>query len=361
MCGIAGCYQRHDGPLLARAMADLLAHRGPDAHGAYDYESEDVRCTLAHRRLSIIDLSDAATQPFTKDGLSLVYNGELYNYRELRAELDAAGFASAPRPTPRSCSRRGGTSGPRRLTRFRGMFAFAIFDERTRQPRRSRATSSASSRSTTCGRRDGSVVFASELKAIATTVGHELEVDLATLVASMLYYWVPDQRCAFRERAQAAAGNLGRVPPRRNRADPAVLVDRRSRARPRRGTPGRPRSGHRGLGRRAHRRRRSRLDVPRPAGSTRASSACSPRGTTRRSTRTRSRSGPRTSAARRCPTTRSTRARSPRATASPCTRSRSHPTSPTCCRAWSTCSTNRSAIRPRSTRCSSAKRRATRA
>ena len=60
MCGIAGCYQRHDGPLLPRAMADLLAHRGPDAHGAYDYESENVRCNLAHRRLSIIDLSDAA-------------------------------------------------------------------------------------------------------------------------------------------------------------------------------------------------------------------------------------------------------------------------------------------------------------
>src|SRR5437660_1210224 len=93
MCGIAGCYQRADGSQLARAMAALLAHRGPDGHGCYDYESGGVTCSLAHRRLSIIDLSDAGSQPFSKDGLTLSYNGELYNYRELRAELVKLGVA----------------------------------------------------------------------------------------------------------------------------------------------------------------------------------------------------------------------------------------------------------------------------
>src|ERR1700745_2528257 len=125
MCGIDGCYQRNDGPLLARAMADLLSHRGPDAHGAYDFESENVCCSLAHRRLSIIDLSGAGTQPFTKDGLSLVYNGELYNYRELRGLLVAAGVHFRTATDTEVVLEAWRYFGPQALKRVRGMFAFS--------------------------------------------------------------------------------------------------------------------------------------------------------------------------------------------------------------------------------------------
>src|SRR4051794_17336597 len=126
MCGIAGCYQREDGAVLARTMADLLAHRGPDAHGAYDYEAENIRCTLTHRRLSIIDLSEAGTQPLTKDGLSLVYNGELYNYRALRAELAAAGVRFRTATDTEVVLEAWRHFGAAALNRFRGMFAFAL-------------------------------------------------------------------------------------------------------------------------------------------------------------------------------------------------------------------------------------------
>ena len=88
MCGIAGCYQQADGHKLVEIMTDRIAHRGPDAAGIWDHDDDLVTAQLGHRRLSIIDLSSAADQPLSKHGMTLVYNGELYNYRELRAELD---------------------------------------------------------------------------------------------------------------------------------------------------------------------------------------------------------------------------------------------------------------------------------
>ncbi len=198
MCGIAGTYRRADGPSLARAMATILAHRGPDREGFYDFETDDVACSLSHRRLSIIDVSDAGTQPFTSGGLSIVYNGELYNYRELRAELSAAGvrFRSASdTEVMLEAWRRWGTDA---LTRFRGMFAFALFDEHTHTLFLARDHLGIKPLYYYRSPRDGSLVFASELKGLTGTVGDELEVDPATLVSSMLYYWVPDQRCAFK-------------------------------------------------------------------------------------------------------------------------------------------------------------------
>jgi asparagine synthase (glutamine-hydrolysing) len=72
-------------------MVDRLAHRGPDAVGVRAVVTPGAILHLAHRRLSIIDLSTAADQPFAKDGLHLSYNGELYNYRELRRTLEGDG------------------------------------------------------------------------------------------------------------------------------------------------------------------------------------------------------------------------------------------------------------------------------
>src|SRR5262249_8148143 len=82
--GIAGCYQQADGQKIADTMADRIAHRGPDAAGSWSHESETLAVHLAFRRLSIIDLSDAANQPFRKHDLVLIYNGEVYNFRALR-------------------------------------------------------------------------------------------------------------------------------------------------------------------------------------------------------------------------------------------------------------------------------------
>ncbi|HWR21173.1 MAG TPA: hypothetical protein VN444_04845 [Verrucomicrobiae bacterium] len=86
MCAIAGFQGSFNAGLLAR-MSEAIAHRGPDGCGAFHRPDHGIG--LAHRRLAIIDLSHAADQPMCDEtsGLAIVFNGELYNYRELRAEL----------------------------------------------------------------------------------------------------------------------------------------------------------------------------------------------------------------------------------------------------------------------------------
>ena len=117
-------------------MTDRIAHRGPDAGGVWSHEDERVSVQLGHRRLSIIDLSAAADQPLRKDGLALLYNGELYNYKELRAELQAAGVTSSTTSDTEVVLEAWRHWGPAALDRFRGMFAFA---HRRHGDRRARA------------------------------------------------------------------------------------------------------------------------------------------------------------------------------------------------------------------------------
>src|SRR5688572_568159 len=89
MCGIVGIV-RASGPAPSLSAAcDAIRHRGPDDTGSWT--SEDGRVAFGHRRLSILDLSPEGRGPFVKDGLVITYNGEVYNFRELRRELEARG------------------------------------------------------------------------------------------------------------------------------------------------------------------------------------------------------------------------------------------------------------------------------
>ena len=205
MCGIAGCYQQADGRKLVEIMTDRIAHRGPDAAGVWDHDDDLVTAQLGHRRLSIIDLSSAADQPLSKHGLTLVYNGELYNYRELRAELITRGVRFATRSDTEVVLEAWRSWGPEALSRFRGMFAFALLDERTGELVLARDPLGIKPLYY-LPRGDG-VVFASELKALVAAVGPELRIGLGAMVASMLYYWVPEQLCAVDGVQKLAAGS----------------------------------------------------------------------------------------------------------------------------------------------------------
>lgn len=134
MCGIAGVYNfgQSCGPVdLAelRAIRDSMVRRGPDAHG--EWVSGDERVALGHRRLSIIDLSARGTQPMhTPDGrLVISFNGEIYNYRALRTELEASGVVFATRTDTEVLLHLYAAYGAEMLTKLRGMFAFAVWDE----------------------------------------------------------------------------------------------------------------------------------------------------------------------------------------------------------------------------------------
>src|SRR6516164_2437047 len=192
-------------------MTERIAHRGPDANGTWNHENDRVSIQLGHRRLSIIDVSAAADQPLSKRGLTLVYNGELYNYKELRAELTSRGVSFVTASDTEVVLEAWRYWGPASLSRFRGMFAFALADEKTgelflaRDPLGIKPLFYLQ-------RREG-VLFASELKALVSAVGPELRIEPGALVASMLYYWVPEQWCAVAGVRKLPGGSWARFSP----------------------------------------------------------------------------------------------------------------------------------------------------
>ena len=312
MCGIAGCYQQADGHKLTDIMTDRIAHRGPDASGVWSHQDDRVSVQLGHLRLSIIDLSAAADQPLSKGGLTIVYNGELYNYREVRKELASHGVSFVTSSDTEVVLEAWRYWGPAALSRFRGMFAFALADTHTgelflaRDPLGIKPLFYLQ-------RGDGRAV---RLRAegadrrgrtgAARRAGRAGRVDALLLGARAVL--------RHRGRPQAPGRLLGPPAPGRRPARRAVLERRRRGQRSGRRPRARPGPGHRGVGRRPPGRRRAGVQLPvrRPGLQHRHRARAPP---PRRSTPTRSPSGPRTSGWRPCPTTRSTPARSRRSSA----------------------------------------------
>ena len=130
MCGIAGLFYVSNpkpvDPKRVRAMANVLAHRGPDGSGVWTAPG----IGLGHRRLSIIDLATGDQPMLSADGaLALSYNGEIYNFREVRAELEGFGHAFRTESDTEVVLAAWRQWGPDCLARFNGMFAFALYDK----------------------------------------------------------------------------------------------------------------------------------------------------------------------------------------------------------------------------------------
>ncbi|MGB0713317.1 MAG: asparagine synthetase B, partial [Gammaproteobacteria bacterium] len=166
MCGITGIYQTRPGPPVDRGllkrMNDSLTHRGPDDGGLL----VEPGVGLGHRRLSIIDLSGGHQPLFNEDGsVGVVFNGEIYNYRELGAELQGLGHQLKTLSDTEVIVHAWEQWGVDCVHRFRGMFAFAVWD-RNRQSvflARDRLGIKGIYWSRLA---DGTVIFGSELKAL---------------------------------------------------------------------------------------------------------------------------------------------------------------------------------------------------
>jgi asparagine synthase (glutamine-hydrolysing) len=128
MCGIAGVYNNNDDSLIKR-MTGLMGHRGPDDEGFF----EDDKIALGHRRLSIIDLSARGHQPMERDNLVIVYNGEIYNYIELRKELERKGYVFSSGTDTEVILFAFKEWGKDCLSKFNGMWAFAIWDKEKKE------------------------------------------------------------------------------------------------------------------------------------------------------------------------------------------------------------------------------------
>ena len=132
MCGFVGFTNHIDNSnVVLGEMLDKIKHRGPDAEGTYI--DEDI--ALGHRRLSIIDVSEAGTQPlYSEDGnLALLFNGEIYNYQEIRARLIEAGYHFATQTDSEVLIYGYQEYGADLLQQLRGMFSFVIWDKREKK------------------------------------------------------------------------------------------------------------------------------------------------------------------------------------------------------------------------------------
>jgi asparagine synthase (glutamine-hydrolysing) len=207
MCGIVGFQGTFSAELLQQ-MNQSVAHRGPDGEGTVTFSSADQPLTgLGHRRLSIIDLSEAGRQPMTVardpgggmlDGLTLIFNGEIYNYRELRAELEQSCHVFRSATDSETLLHLYERDGLAMLARLNGIFAFAIHDARPH------GRPEGVSRGALFLARDQigvkplyyattprGVLFASEIKALLCAPDLSREIDPVALHRMLAFLWTP--------------------------------------------------------------------------------------------------------------------------------------------------------------------------
>lgn len=208
MCGIAGFFDRKLSPDETRPLLDAMlescAHRGPDYRGTWS----TAPVCLGHNRLSIIDLSDAANQPMHYRGLTISFNGEIYNYIELREELEKSGYVFTTHGDTEVILAAYHKWGRDCVTRFIGMWAFALWDSRSGE--------------LFCSRdrfgikpfhyihRDGRFYFASEMKALKATPVYTNQYNLMQMARGLNLGWThyEDETYYAAIKALPAAHNL---------------------------------------------------------------------------------------------------------------------------------------------------------
>jgi asparagine synthase (glutamine-hydrolysing) len=219
MCGLNGIFAFHpaaaapdESELLATR--DAMQARGPDGSGVW--WSENRRCALAHRRLSILDLSDRASQPMLSEdgGLASVFNGEIYNYPTLRAELETRGTRFRTSSDTEVLLHLYAQAGPEMVHSLRGMFAFAIWDARrgglflARDPYGIKPLYTAN---------DGwTFRFASQVKALLAGAKLSRDPEPAGIVGFQLFGSVPEPFTLYRDIRALPAGHtqwVGKIGP----------------------------------------------------------------------------------------------------------------------------------------------------
>jgi asparagine synthase (glutamine-hydrolysing) len=180
MCGIVGVLNLDQKPVSAtivRRMTNVVEHRGPDGEGLW----VEKNVGFGHRRLSIIDLSPAGHQPMrTADGrFVLTYNGEIYNFQELRIELEALGYQFNSKTDSEVVLKAFHAWGANAVSRFNGMFAFAIYD--TKKNELFLARDRYGIKPLYFYYKQGVFIFASEVKSIIQHPSFEVQLNLPAL------------------------------------------------------------------------------------------------------------------------------------------------------------------------------------
>lgn len=197
VCGIAGLFdtrgQRNFDPDLIRRATTAIAHRGPDGEGFFAAPG----VTFGHRKLAIIDLASGNQPMHAKDGtITITFNGEIFNYKELRAELGSKGHSFATASDTEAIIEGWRAWGPKVVEKLRGQFAFALWDakQETLFLARDRMGEKPIHYTTLA---DGTFAFASEIKALLTLPGIDLTIDAEAVADFFTYGYVPDPKTIY--------------------------------------------------------------------------------------------------------------------------------------------------------------------
>jgi asparagine synthase (glutamine-hydrolysing) len=210
MCGITGFISkdknlpRREREILLNKMCGIITHRGPDEQGALVGE----RAALGMRRLSIIDVKSGQQPIYSEDGnLAIVFNGEIYNFKEVKKELEALGHRFKTNSDTETIVHAYEEFGSDCLEKLRGMFAFAIwnFREETLFIARDRVGKKPLFYSLTPA---GNFVFGSELKTLLTHGEIEKTIDFSALDAYLTFGYVPEEFCIFKNVRKLAPGHF---------------------------------------------------------------------------------------------------------------------------------------------------------
>jgi asparagine synthase (glutamine-hydrolysing) len=207
MCGIAGIYSRSDQPIPAPrllAMRDEQSHRGPDASGLH----VAARIGLASNRLAILDLTEAANQPMLSDdrSIALVFNGEIYNFQDVRRDLEAKDRRFRTRGDTEVILRGYEEWGAEVFSRLNGMFAVALWDGP--RERLLLVRDRVGKKPLHYADAGGEVVFASELRALVKGLRSSPEVDAEAVDLYMAYHCVPGDRSIYRGISKVPPGSI---------------------------------------------------------------------------------------------------------------------------------------------------------
>ena len=209
MCGIVGVWQRGNNEIdvrVVKKMSEVLRHRGPDDKGL----KVSTNIVLAHRRLSIIDLSSAGKQPMTTedDRYSLVFNGEVYNFKELREKYCSKTLLRSSSDTE-VLLRVLVEQGVKVLSEIKGMFALALWDKKKQELLLVRDPFG--KKPLYYWERDGLFVFASEIKAILQHPEFDAVIDKSAAVQHLVYEYIPCPKTGYQGIKQIPMGSYARI------------------------------------------------------------------------------------------------------------------------------------------------------
>ena len=207
MCGIAGFvdYKKQSSKEILEKCTDTLIHRGPDGAGYEFLENELCQVGLGHRRLSIIDLSTAASQPMWYKNFCIIFNGEIYNYAEIKAELAKLGHNFSTHSDTEMILHAWEQWGVKMLDKFIGMFAFVLFDNEAKKLFACRDR--AGVKPFIYYWKDGLFLFGSELKALMKHPSFQKEINLDAAAAFMQFGYVPTPNCIFNDTYKLKPGH----------------------------------------------------------------------------------------------------------------------------------------------------------